>query len=103
MNITQDNSVPHQRELVTIDEVQGFPPLLKFSNKRIPAIFGDAEEDEKQQFEFVCMLFCIMIAFFFMAALFERYKPRCGHQTSFTIIIGIVLSLILYWILGDER
>ena len=46
MNITQDNSVPHQRELVTIDEVQGFPPLLKFSNKRIPAIFGDAEEEQ---------------------------------------------------------
>ena len=30
MNITQDNSAPHQRELITTDEVQGFPPLLKF-------------------------------------------------------------------------
>ena len=30
INTTQDNSASYQRDLITTDEVQGFPPLLKF-------------------------------------------------------------------------
>jgi len=42
--------------------------------------------------------FIFMMLFFFMvAAASEKYKPRFGHETSYTIILGIVLSLILWY------
>ncbi len=44
-----------------------------------------------------------MIFFFVMAGLNERYKPRCGHQTSFTIILGVCISLILWFLAGESR
>ena len=51
----------------------------------------------------MCILFVVMIAFFFMAGAFEKYKPKCGHQTSFTIILGIILSLIFFYFWKDSR
>ena len=37
-----------------------------------------------------------MMFFFVMAACNERFKPAVGHQTSFTIILGIIVALILW-------
>ena len=48
-------------------------------------------------------MFGVMIFFFVTAALNERYKPRCGHQTSYTIIVGVIISLFLYLGFGTER
>ena len=95
--------IPSQRDLPSVDNYDAFPPLLAFKNKRFNAGVGEGEATEAQQYEFVCILFCIMVAFFFMAALFEKFKPRCGHQTSYTIIIGIILSMIFFWVWGDSR
>ena len=60
-------------------------------------------EEEEEIVEFYVMIFAVMVFFFITAALNERYKPRCGHQTSYAIILGVILSCILYAILGSER
>ena len=53
--------------------------------------------------EFYCVLFIAMIFFFVCAGAIEKYKPWCGHQTSFTIILGIIISLILFAGFGTNR
>lgn len=56
--------------------------------------------EEVEKMEFYCVLFLIMTFFFVMAACNERYKLKCGHQTSFTIILGVVVALILWLSFG---
>ena len=53
--------------------------------------------------EFYCVLFIIMLFFFVMAACNEKFKPKCGHQTSFTIILGVLVALFLWLAFGEER
>jgi len=49
------------------------------------------------------MLFSVLMMFFFFGcALIEKYKPKYGHETGYTIILGIIFSLILYAIEGDS-
>jgi hypothetical protein len=36
----------------------------------------------------------MMIFFFMMGALIDKYKPAYGHQTCLTIILGATISLI---------
>jgi NhaP-type Na+/H+ or K+/H+ antiporter len=49
------------------------------------------------------LLLVVMIFFFLCAALNEKFKPRCGHQTGYAIILGVIFSCILYAVFGDER
>lgn len=45
--------------------------------------------------------FAVFLMFFYMmAALFEKYKPLIGHETSLTVILGIVWSVIFYMLTG---
>ena len=37
------------------------------------------EEEEVERMEFYTTLFVVMLFFFCMAGIMERYKPRCGH------------------------
>ena len=53
--------------------------------------------------EFYLMLFLIMVFFFVMAACNETYKPKCGHQTSYTIILGVLVSICLWYGFGEKR
>ena len=53
--------------------------------------------------EFYIILFLVMLFFFIMAACNEKFKPKVGHQTSFTIILGILIALILWGCFGDSR
>jgi len=47
--------------------------------------------------------FLIMMLFFFVVAAFiEKYKPQYGHETCYTILFGISVSLILYASIGDS-
>ena len=49
------------------------------------------------------VLFLVMMLFFFVVAAFiENYKPQYGHETCYTILFGISLSLILYASIGDS-
>lgn len=44
----------------------------------------------------------MMLFFFVCSALIEKYKPKIGHETGFTIILGIVLSLLIFACVGDK-
>jgi NhaP-type Na+/H+ or K+/H+ antiporter len=49
------------------------------------------------------MCFSVLMMFFFVCcAAIETYKPRFGHETGYTIILGIIMSLLIYAIVGDE-
>ena len=61
------------------------------------------EQEEIDKMEFYLILFGVMLFFFIMAGANERYKWACGHQTSFTIIFGVCVSLILYAAFGNKR
>ena len=50
---------------------------------------------------FYVTFMCMMLFFFMVAALSEKYKPSIGHETSYTIILGIVLSVILWFCTRD--
>ncbi len=63
----------------------------------------EEEDEEVEKMEFYTVLFLTMLFFFVMAAMNERYKPKCGHQTSFTIILGVCISLILWLSFGNDR
>ena len=63
----------------------------------------DPVMEEVEKMEFYCVLFLIMTFFFVIAACNERFKFKCGHQTSFTIILGVVVALILWLAFGEKR
>jgi len=49
------------------------------------------------------MTFIVMMLFFFIgSALIEKYKPTYGHETCYTILFGVSISLILYAIIETE-
>jgi NhaP-type Na+/H+ or K+/H+ antiporter len=45
----------------------------------------------------------MMLIFFFFEAFFEKYNPPIGHQTSLTILVGIGVSFILWFTLGESQ
>ena len=78
---------------LSLDEIRQGHPMLR----EIPI------EPEVVKMEFITLLFVLMAFFFVMAACNDKFKPRCGHQTSFTIILGISAALILWYSFGDAR
>lgn len=44
----------------------------------------------------------MMLFFFFGMGLQEKYHPRFGHETCYTVIFGMIISLIVYAIKGKE-
>ena len=45
--------------------------------------------------------FLLMLLFFFVtAAAGEKYKPRIGHETSYSLVLGIIISVLLWYIGG---
>ena len=58
--------------------------------------------NENGQLTFFVLFLVMMLFFFVVAAFIEKYKPKYGHETGYTILFGISLSLILYASLGDS-
>ena len=44
----------------------------------------------------------MMVFFFLGMAFIEKYKPKFGHETCYTVILGMIVSLLVYWIKGKE-
>ena len=63
----------------------------------------DEDVLEVEKMEFYCVLFVVMLFFFVAAASNERHKWKVGHQTSFTIIFGVIIALFLWLAFGNKR
>lgn len=60
------------------------------------------EEDRKSNK--ILIVFMLFLLFFFVVtALFEKYKPNYGHTTAATVILGVVWSLVFYYLHGHEH
>ncbi len=47
--------------------------------------------------------FLFMLLFFFItASLSEKYKPKIGHETSYTVILGMIISIVLWYAAGGS-
>lgn len=44
-----------------------------------------------------------LVFFYMMAAVFEKYKPLIGHETSATVILGCAWSGVFFWLNGDNQ
>jgi NhaP-type Na+/H+ or K+/H+ antiporter len=58
---------------------------------------GDASGES-----FIITFFCFLLFFFFMAAIFEKYKPNIGHETCVTVILGVIWSVCFYALYGNN-
>ena len=63
----------------------------------------DEDVIEAEKMEFYCVLFIVMLFFFVSAASNEKHKWKVGHQTSFTIIFGVLIALLLWLGFGEKR
>ena len=91
---------------LSVGDVIPLSPIELAANPHL--LIGEEPEldpvvEETENMEFYCVLFIAMLFFFISAAANERYKWKVGHQTSFTIIFGVVIALILWVVFGDKR
>jgi NhaP-type Na+/H+ or K+/H+ antiporter len=61
-----------------------------------------AASHENGNLDFFVLFLVMMLFFFICAAVIEKYKPQYGHETCYTILFGVSLSLILYVSIGTE-
>jgi sodium/hydrogen exchanger-like protein 6/7 len=91
----------------TIEASEAFSPLRNTTVGGEPS-FGDKcanlsnIEKDKQEAAFILTMLFLMLIFFFGAGVMEKYKPRCGHETGVVVLIGVLLSVILWFTKGDE-
>jgi hypothetical protein len=56
----------------------------------------DLPSDEEKHLFFLLIFLAMMLGFFFGGAAMEKYKPKIGHQTGLTIVIGVAVSFLLW-------
>ena len=62
-----------------------------------------AESDSHGEQVYFFITFIAMCLFFFScSALIEKYKPSYGHETGYTILIGVTISLLIYACVGNK-
>jgi hypothetical protein len=63
-----------------------------------PRLTAPDEEVKHQEYVYAFYLtfFFMMLFFFVTGAMIEKFKPRFGHETCLTLILGITISLILW-------
>lgn len=54
-------------------------------------------EDSTQTILFYVTFMSMMLFFFICSALIEKHKPSVGHETTYTILAGITLSVLLFY------
>ena len=59
-----------------------------------------ANEESKSVTFFYITFICMMLFFFFGMAVIEKYKPKYGHETCYTLILGMTISCLVYAIKG---
>ena len=59
-------------------------------------------ENEETKMYFLTTFIFLCFFFFFMMGVIEKYHPKYGHETGMTVVLGVVISLLIYAIKGDE-
>lgn len=60
------------------------------------------DETKKANESFLITFIFMMLVYHIIAAAFEKYSPSWGHQTSVIVVLGIIWSLVLHAIHGDD-
>lgn len=61
---------------------------------------GEVGEVQTEIYFFMCFGLLTML-FFVFCGIIEHYKPKFGHETGATIVLGIFMSLLIYAIKVD--
>jgi len=56
-------------------------------------------ESETDKIIFLVTFTFMILFFFIVGAIGEKYKPKVGHETTYTVLLGLLISLILWF--GD--
>lgn len=54
------------------------------------------EKTDNPRMRFFALFLLFMMFYFTVAALVEKYKPKYGHQTGATILLGVAWSFAFY-------
>lgn len=57
------------------------------------------EQTETDKVIFLVTFTFMILFFFIVGAISEKYKPKIGHETTYTVLLGLLISLILWF--GD--
>ena len=72
-----------------------------------PGLLGNGEEpeeeEEKTQLEFYIVFLTLSTFFMIGAGFIEKYKPAFGHETGATILLGVIFSVIFWYVNGDAK
>ena len=52
--------------------------------------------DSSETTTFVITFLIFLLLFFVIGAAFEKYKPKFGHETGVTVVLGMLFSWIFY-------
>lgn len=59
-------------------------------------------ETESPRLIFFLIMFGFLVFFFVVGALIEKFKPKLGHETAATIVLGVVFSVTFYYLHGVD-
>ena len=76
-------------------ESRNLTEILMAAHPRLTAL-DEEEQHQEQVYGFYLTFFIMMLFFFITGAMIEKFKPRYGHETCLTLILGIIISLILW-------
>jgi hypothetical protein len=72
------------------------------AHPRLTALDEEAKHQE-YVYAFYLTFFFMMLFFFVTGAMIEKFKPRFGHETCLTLILGIIISIILWSIFPEKN
>lgn len=73
--------------------------ILTNLHQKLETVLGHGTIEE-ERLGFYMYFLCFLLFFFFMGAIFEKYKPRLGHETGMAVIAGIIWSILFFCIHG---
>ena len=79
------------------------PTVFNSHNVDMSECFGEPAEGETDELLFYLTFLGLMIVFFVGAAYVEKNKPAFGHETGLTILLGVGISFLMWWIVPLEK
>lgn len=73
---------------------------------KIPFFFkedGEGDDTESIQLIFFAALLLFLALFFVIESVIEHYKPRVGHTTGIVVVLGILVSYLLFHLAAKKE